>query len=62
MYLKILPKSVPGHSNDTAMFVNALIDKRILNESLPGYEGKRTIELMLYVPDGIQNVSLFLNS
>jgi len=39
-------------------FENASIIKQVLNESLPGFEGEATIELKMFIPDGIQNVRL----
>lgn len=43
-------------THETKIFENAVIQKFVLNESLPGYDNDDTIEIKIYVPDGIQNV------
>ena len=39
-------------------FESAIIEKKVLDECLPGYEDETTIELRFYIPDGIQSVKL----
>lgn len=43
-------------SNVVEIFQDALVQKFIRDENLPGFENDGTIELKFFVPDGIQNV------
>lgn len=47
---------VEEESNIVEIFQDALVQKFIRDENLPGFENDGTIELKFFVPDGIQNV------